>query len=671
MANRLQFETSPYLLQHAHNPVAWWPWSDAAFEAAKQADMPVLVSIGYATCHWCHVMEKESFEDAEIAAFMNEHFICIKVDREEHPDVDHFYMDALQAMQQSGGWPLNMFVTPDRQPFYGGTYFPPQKIYHRASWKEVLEAVIATWQQKRDEIQHQSGQLVQHLQQSYQYERASAAKDISVEDILQAARRQYDDLNGGFNTAPKFPQFNVLQMMATLAKLYPETDAKEMLHHSLDKMLHAGIYDAISGGICRYATDAQWKVPHFEKMLYDNALLLSTLAMAYSVENKVLYKHSIEKTLQFLDGTFYKDGLYWSALDADSEGVEGKYYVWTYQELMASPSCTPAIIAYFDIQEQGNWEHGKNILHAVVTDENIVKDFQLLPKQWTLMKQQFLMDLQYRRAKRIPPITDTKILLHQNALLATAMLKAYKALGNENYKQKGLQLLEAILASFLNIQKNQVLHQAATNKDPQINLAKLDDVAYLIQAMLQAYSIAPSQQLQTQLQWLMTYVITHFSGSSEIMFYYSDVRQTDILVRKTELYDGAMLSSNAVMCENLWFWGQIQTDYTLTSRARQMIMSQSSAIARYPIAFATWAQQYFKLASGWDTVKKNAPVTSFEHFLFYEHFADSQLLVHSAWGVEEEEVGISENKAPENEIEFMSCSEGHCKVPVKSIFQLF
>lgn len=668
MANKLAKESSPYLQQHAHNPVDWYPWGEEAFEKAASEHKPVLVSIGYATCHWCHVMEKESFENEEVAAFMNDHFVCIKVDREEHPDVDHFYMDALLAMQQSGGWPLNMFVTPDKLPFYGGTYFPPQKIYHRPSWMEVLEAMRLTWHQRREEAERQAVQLKRFLEQSYLYETESAPVTIDTDVLIQTLARQYDAVNGGFGMAPKFPGFNVTRMLLQVARSTAHTEAPEMALFTLRKILAGGIYDVVGGGLCRYATDSEWKVPHFEKMLYDNALLLTVLSQAYTFQQDRLFKHRIEQVIRFCSDTLGKDGLFMSALDADSEGEEGKYYVWTYDELEATDGFCEAIEAFWGLRREGNWEEGKNILHQERSDEDIIRTFELMPREWELMKQQFLMALWHKRQLRVPPVTDTKIMLDQNALMATALLQAYKALGNENYRELGLNVTAGLIQRFVDVEQQAVWHISDADTGKKIP-ANLDDIAYLLQALLHAYSVTSDAAYMSLVGFLTEYATAYFSDEQSILFRFSDSRRQDVAVRKIAVHDGAVLSSNAIMCENLWWAGQIQADLEMTARARRMLESQRGAAQRYPVAYASWIVNAVRMQQGWSIVKKNTPVTSFEQHIFYNRFLEQKLLYHMSPG-EAGAAGDGNFNTGNGVIEFQECNEGYCKMPVNTVFEL-
>jgi uncharacterized protein YyaL (SSP411 family) len=367
--NRLIHETSPYLLQHAYNPVQWFPWGEEALQSALAQDKPILVSIGYAACHWCHVMERESFEDDATAALMNEYFINIKIDREERPDLDHIYMDALQAMNGNGGWPLNVFLTPEGKPFYGGTYFPPVRAYNRASWKEVVESIHQAWTERREEIVTQANNLTTHLAQSNNFGQASIdgasllfTKD-SLFSIAKNALNSADTIWGGFGKAPKFPQsFTILYLLRYYHFTRDEASLQQALL-SLDKMMEGGIYDQLGGGFARYSTDSEWLAPHFEKMLYDNALLISVYSEAYQLTGNLSYRDTIEQTMEFVRRELLSpEGGFYAALDADSEGVEGKFYTWSAEEIdQLLGEETSLFKEFYDVKPEGNWEH-TNIL---------------------------------------------------------------------------------------------------------------------------------------------------------------------------------------------------------------------------------------------------------------------------------------------------------------------
>ncbi|MBW7952625.1 MAG: thioredoxin domain-containing protein, partial [Chitinophagaceae bacterium] len=365
-ANHLINETSPYLLQHAHNPVNWYPWGNESLTLAKNENKIILLSIGYAACHWCHVMEKESFENEETAKLMNENFINIKIDREERPDLDSIYMDVVQTITGSGGWPLHVFLTPHQKPFFGGTYFPPKRLYGRLSWKEVLQNIIKAFKEKKDEIESQAEQLTQHLFTANNFltnqNISNAGFDFFTTEALNTITKnilqQADVLDGGFGNAPKFPQTLLLQF---LLRQFHNTQDKDALNHvllSLNKMINGGIYDHIGGGFARYSTDAQWLAPHFEKMLYDNALMIIILSEAYQLTANHLFKEIIEQTLAFIEREMLQEnGGFYCALDADSEGEEGKYYTWSKEEVEQILQQNATIFcSFYDITKNGNWE---------------------------------------------------------------------------------------------------------------------------------------------------------------------------------------------------------------------------------------------------------------------------------------------------------------------------
>lgn len=608
MSNRLQFETSPYLLQHANNPVDWYPWSEEAFERAQLENKPVLVSIGYAACHWCHVMEHESFEDKAVADFMNEHFISIKVDREEHPDVDHLYMDALQTMTGSGGWPLNMFVTPDRKPFYGGTYFPPQSRYGRSSWMDLLIALHNAWHEKPEEVQLQSDQMLQHLKQASGVSLVAAHEHfITQEDIHTIAGnllRNADKESGGFGAAPKFPPTGSLQFLLEYAALHTSSDDALVLESrahalfSLDRMMEGGIYDQIGGGFARYTTDKDWMVPHFEKMLYDNALMISVLSNAFRITADSRYRTVIEDTLQFCERE-WRSGTcpgFYAALDADSEGVEGKFYTWTWPEWNAvMQDAYPAIAEYYGVTEQGNWED-TNILHVAVSAAEICSGHHLETAAWNSMLEEARRKLFTERTKRIRPSTDDKILLSWNALMNIALVDAAIALDNDRYLDQAITHLQWLLHAFRDEQGG--LYHVYKNGEAKIP-AKLDDYAYLIKALHHAASARFDPALILEADRLMQYVDQHFLSEDKTFYYFSSDQQTDILVRKVELYDGATPAANVVMTENLWSMGHLMERHAWLEQAESMLSTQKQVALRYPSSFARWTVLLQRYQAGW------------------------------------------------------------------------
>ncbi len=592
--NRLVHESSPYLLQHAQNPVDWYPWGEEALNRAIAEDKPILVSIGYAACHWCHVMERESFENEATAQIMNQHFINIKIDREERPDLDHLYMDAVQAMTGSGGWPLNVFLTPDRKPFYGGTYFPPVKAFNRASWTEVLEGIRKGYQDRREEIETQANHLTQHLQSSNLFgfqtktgEPSSGTQQLAT--ITENLLAQGDEQWGGFGKAPKFPQTFSIQFLLRQYHFYQDQAALDQALLSLDKMIQGGIYDQLGGGFARYSTDNQWLAPHFEKMLYDNALLISVLSEAYQITQNPVYAKVINQTIGFLERELVdKEGGFYSALDADSEGVEGKFYTWSKLEIEDLLGKDAALFCqFYQVEEAGNWEH-VNILWTKETAAQFALSQGLEPASFQHLLDHCSHILMAARDERIRPGLDDKILLGWNALLNTAYSKAYAAIGNESYRQQAINhmvFLEKALR-----QADGSWHHTYKNGIAKLP-AFLDDYAYLIQAYIHLQEITGNSDYLLRSKELTDWVCAHFSEPETGFFYFTHQDQQDILVRKKEVYDGATPSGNAVMCANLLYLSLVFDQPEFKERAMGMMGALEGAIIKYPGSFGVWAGQ--------------------------------------------------------------------------------
>ncbi len=600
--NKLIDQTSPYLLQHAHNPVNWFPWGDEALDKARKENKPILVSIGYSACHWCHVMERESFEDEEIARLMNEHFVNIKIDREERPDLDHIYMDAVQAMTGSGGWPLNVFLTPAAKPFYGGTYFPPKRAFNRPSWQEILLGVTEAFTQRRNEIDAQAENLTEHLLQSNTFGISSQGEikvftkekiNEAFENIMKNADKKW----GGFGKAPKFPQSFVIQY---LLRFFYATENKEALGQallSIDKMIDGGIYDQVGGGFARYSTDTEWLVPHFEKMLYDNALLVSILSEAYQITNDKRYREVIEETIQFVQRELmHPEGGFYAALDADSEGEEGKFYVWDHADVIELLKEDGVIFCdFFDIKPGGNWE-GKNILQRKKKEEIFCSEKNISLEELQRIVQKGKCVLLEKRNERIRPQTDDKVLLGWNALMSTALCKAYAATGNESFKKLAINNMQFLLgkasnnntADFFHSWKNSIAKQPAF----------LDDYAFLIQALIQLQEITGDTNYLEKAKMIAENVLENFNDSETDFFFYTNTNQTDVIVRKKEVYDGAQPSGNAIMADNLYRLGLYFDESRWKEKSVQMISSLNNAIVRYPTSFGTWACIFLEISIG-------------------------------------------------------------------------
>lgn len=602
MPNRLINEHSLYLRQHAHNPVDWYPWGEAAFVRAREENKPVLVSIGYAACHWCHVMERESFEDQKTADFMNAHFICIKVDREERPDVDSIYMDAVQAIAGSGGWPLNVFVTPDKIPFYGGTYFPPRPAYGRASWLEVLARIQQLWTEEKDAVHAQAGQMRDYLAQAVavpggQAEWGAATLQTMTRVLLNMA----DQTQGGFGRAPKFPGSMALDFLLLRFRYAQDEAAFRHALLSLDKMAAGGIYDQLAGGFARYSTDNEWLAPHFEKMLYDNALLIATYARAYRLTGSETYNDLIAASIAFasreLRGPDSGEGFY-SALDADSEGVEGKFYTFTWQEWQAATTDgAPLAAAYFGVTEKGNWE-GTNILHIAKAPEEISGEYNLaLPEVLTQIKAAKEQLLRLRQ-HRIRPATDDKVLLNWNALMNLALTDAGIALQQQDYLEQAKRHMDWLLSNFQDSGKLYHVWRRGTPRIP----ANLEDYAYLIQALLQLGSATGEARYLNSANALLETTIAHFADPDSAYFFFTAEGQADVPLRKVELQDNATPSPNAVMAHNLLLLGLINGRQEWLDQGNRMLSGVAAAAEKYPYSFGYWCRLLALSTRGWHYV---------------------------------------------------------------------
>ncbi len=597
--NQLIKETSPYLLQHAYNPVQWHAWNDEALQKARDLKCPILLSIGYSSCHWCHVMEHESFENEQTAALMNEHFINIKVDREERPDLDHIYMNAIQILTGSGGWPLNVFLTPDLKPFYGGTYFPPKPIHNRPSWNDLLWYIADAFKNKKTEVEQQANQLMDYINNDVVS--VLKKKNIDVpneneenifsendfEKMFQAMQMQFDSMDGGFGAAPKF--LGTMNIEWLLHHFHFAKNEKALAHveWSLLKMLNGGIYDQLGGGISRYSTDAKWFAPHFEKMLYDNALLLKVMAQTFSITKNNLLKEKakqiliwLQREMQDLNGGFY------SALDADSEGVEGKFYVWTYEELktILTEQEFKIVEKTYNILPEGNWEHGFNILHQVENNSSEILT--------SAHKRLFAA-----REKRIRPQLDNKQLLAWNALLISGLSQCYKSFGDEAFKNAALQSLNFIEEKlFPEKNPTKIFHQCTLGKPQQ--QAFLDDYAYLMQAYLSAYEICFDENYLHSAYSLSQFVLSNFINENPPFFYYTQKNQTDVISRTIELYDGAVPSPNSVLCRAFLKLSVIFEDEKLFEIAKNQLQDVKNAMVQHPTSFANWACAAYEFKNG-------------------------------------------------------------------------
>ena len=579
--NRLAGETSPYLLQHATNPVDWYPWGDEALARARAEDKPILLSIGYAACHWCHVMERESFTDPEIARVMNERFVPIKVDREERPDLDAIYMAAVQAMTGHGGWPMTVFLTPDQRPFWGGTYFPPAPRQGMPSFRQVLDAIAHAWANQRDEITTQSEQLTQHVEATLTA--AAPAGDLDADLPARAARgmlAQLDDEWGGFGGAPKFPQPMTLSFLLRMhAAGIP--DALPAVALTLDRMARGGIFDQIGGGFHRYAVDRIWLVPHFEKMLYDNGLLLSLYADAYAVTGSSLYRRTLEMTGAFLEREMQlPQGGFASSLDADSEGEEGRFYVWPYHEIIAiAGDDMPLIVSAFALAGTGNWE-GTNVLWRPQTDEEVAADTGASPEEVRAAVDRVSERLLAARAERERPATDDKVIAAWNGFAIEGLARAGRVLGRPDFIETAARAAAFVLEHLRDADGRL---QRSWRDGATSGPAFLDDHAAMASACLSLYEATFDVAWWRSARGLVDAMRSLFT--SEDGFHDTGRDAATTIVRPRDMFDNAVPSGNAVASDVLLRMAALAGDDDLREHATRFLRTVAPLTSRAPLGF--------------------------------------------------------------------------------------
>ena len=569
--NRLIYSKSPYLLQHAYNPVNWYEWGPEAFEKAKKENKPIFLSIGYSTCHWCHVMAHESFEDEEVAKILNEKYISIKVDREERPDIDSVYMRVCQMMTGQGGWPLSVFLTPEGKPFYAGTYFPKRSRYGRPGFVDVLTRLYDKYKENPDEIIHVAEQATEALRQSA---RASGTERLSFAAVEKAYRQlsnSFDAVYGGFGGAPKFPIPHSLMFLMRYYQWKRDDRALLMVEKTLNGMANGGIYDHIGYGFARYSTDAMWLVPHFEKMLYDNALLVIAYTEAYQLTKNERYKEIAEQIIEFVQREMTsQDGAFYSAIDADSEGVEGKYYVWTPDEVMNAlgSELGELYCRVYDIDEEGNFA-GKNVpnlIHAYAQMERIARRYRLTEEELREKLEEARKRLFAARSSRVHPHVDDKILTAWNALMIAALAKAAKVYERRDYLQMAKRALSFIETHLWQNGRLMVRYRDGEAK----HLGIIDDYAYLVWAYIEMYEATLDLAYLQKAKTCMEQMIDLFWDEKGGAFFMTGSDAEALIVREKEIYDGALPSGNSVAAVQMIRLARLTGDLALLEKAETM-----------------------------------------------------------------------------------------------------
>ncbi len=590
MPNRLSRETSPYLLQHQNNPVDWFPWGEEALKRAKAEERPIFLSIGYSACHWCHVMEHESFENQGIADYLNGHFVCIKVDREERPDLDQIYMNAVQLMTGRGGWPMSVFLTPDLQPFFGGTYWPPTSGRGMPGFDQVLSAVVDAWQNRREAAVAQAAEMTEHLQSVGEeasgvgFQPAQKLTLQLLKSAEQKLQRAFDMTHGGFGTAPKFPHSMDLQVLLRMWQRHPGPESIHMVTLTLDKMASGGIYDHLAGGFARYSVDERWLVPHFEKMLYDNSLLMTAYLEAFTATHEERFARTVRETADYILKYMTEPaGGFHSTEDADSEGEEGKFYVWTPPEIevVLGKQRADLFCYVYDVTPEGNFEHGHSILNLPKTIAQCASIKGLEAKKLEQDLAQMRQELLAVRDKRVRPGKDDKILVSWNALMIDALAKAGVILSRPEYLAAAEKAANFILIK-MSRPDGRLLH---TYRHGEAKLdAYLDDYAYLVNSLVTLYESSANEKWIDEAVRLADILLVRFADNERGGFYFTADDHEQLIARNKDLHDSSVPSGNAMAATALLRLGKLCGRNDYLSAAEGALLAGLSVMTQAPTA---------------------------------------------------------------------------------------
>ena len=666
-ANHLIHASSPYLLQHAHNPVSWYPWGEEALQKARDEDKPIIVSIGYSACHWCHVMERESFENEAIAQLMNEHFVCIKVDREERPDIDQVYMEALHAMGLQGGWPLNVFLLPDQRPFYGGTYFPA------GDWGQLLQQIGKVYKEQYNELANSAAGFMQSIatDEVKRFGLVTTGSEHTKAELHAAFEKtalDFDPLQGGMNRAPKFPMPVIYTF---LLREYAANQNQTALDHTcltLDKMALGGIYDQAGGGFARYATDTDWFVPHFEKMLYDNGQLTALYSEAYQATQSELYKETVYQTIDWLEREMLDEsGGFYSALDADSEGEEGKFYLWKtweFRDLLGPEAAL--FIRYYNLSEKGNWEPGKNILFRSKTDEHFAKEQGLELSEWKNKVQQANRKLLKARANRPKPGLDDKILAGWNGLMSYGLAKAYEAFHEPRFLQLAENNMRFVLGKMrigTRLYRNYKGGKAGIT-------AYLEDYAAVIQALVALYEVTFDENWLHEAKALTEYTIDHFADRDEGFFFFTDDRAEKLIARKKEIFDNVIPSSNSLMAHNLYRMGILLNENRYTQLAVDMANRVKQQFITAPRYLTHWGSLFSMLSYPTAEIVTVSKKPAEAIALLGKKFLPNKVVAGKKAGAESSLALLQGRDLINDKDTFYLCHNKVCQLPVNSLEML-
>ena len=660
--NALINESSPYLLQHAHNPVDWHPWGPEALEKAKKENKLLIVSIGYSACHWCHVMEHESFEDSLVAEIMNEHFVPIKVDREERPDVDDVYMTACTLITGRGGWPLNAFALPDGKPVWAGTYFPKEQ------WMKILEQFKNLKENDYPKLQEQADKLTAGIQSQDEINLITEEEEFTKEDIKKIATdmtNQTDMVEGGIKGAPKFPKPNNFEFLLKYHYLTGDQKSFDAVKVTLDKMMYGGMYDQLGGGFARYSTDAIWKVPHFEKMMYDNGQLVSLYAQAYKQSKNPEYKRIIDETLEWVEREMIsKEGGFYSSLDADSEGVEGKFYVWTRAEIdqvITKKEEADIFCKYYNVEDGGNWEHENNILLRKLSDAEFASEQKITENKLEDIITKSKSALMAERDKRIRPGLDDKVLTSWNAIMLKGYVDAYAALQNPAYLKRAITNANFILDN--QKQKDNRLNRNFKNGKSSIN-AFLDDYALTIDAFIALYQVTFEEKWLNEAEQLCEYVRSHFFNEKNSMFNFTSDLDPPLVARKAEIGDKAIPGSNSIMARNLKYLGELlyKPEYLETSEQMLTNMYSTLTAVDQPSFYSNWAHLFVDMAyPPYEVAILGDNAEQSRKEMMSNYLPNAMFL----GGKSEGDLRLLEDKLQEDRTMIYVCQAKSCKFPVE------
>ena len=655
--NELINESSPYLLQHAHNPVNWYPWGDIALEKARDENKILIISVGYSACHWCHVMEHESYEDTTVASIMNEHFVSVKVDREERPDIDQVYMDAAYLIAGNGGWPLNVLALPDGRPFYAGTYFT------RDNWIKVLNYFVDIQHNDPSVLMNQAENITNGIKSSDNIElnrEPVALTRTMLDEAFRKFKPYIDFEKGGINREPKFPMPSIWEYLLHYYSLNNDPEALDAVQSTLDSIASGGIYDQIGGGFSRYSTDEDWHVPHFEKMLYDNAQLVSLYTHAWQLTKKAEYKRIVYETLEFIENELTSpEGGFYSALDADSEGEEGKFYIWSKEEIESVLGKDALLfIDYFNITKPGNWESDKNIPFRKTTSDGFLKKHEISQKELQVKIDKSRETLLKVRNKRIRPGLDDKILTSWNALMLRGYVDAYRAFGEALFLNAALKNADFIFKNIIG--KNNGITRNYKNGKSSVP-GMLDDYAFTISAFIDLYQATFDEKWLYKANDLTDYAMLHFFDTSSGMFYYTPDNHSDLIARKMEIPDNVIPSSNSEMAKNLFLLGNYFNNEHYIQKAKQMLKNVQKNLQHNIFSYSNWGllglhfiKPLYEVAivgSDWDSIRK---------MLDKNYLPDAIFL----GGVNEGSLNLLENKIVAGQTTIYVCVDKECMIPV-------